>query len=93
MVVGGCGWCWLNYGWSWTVVGYGGKILVCCAWLWMVVGGAVQIMAGRGWYGWSFNIAYFYGKSKKLHSFLNSKCVTRENILSSKKSKYSGLDW
>ena len=44
----------------------------------MVVGGAVQIIADRGWYGWSFNIAYFYGKSKKLHSFLNSKRVTRE---------------
>ena len=27
----------------------GGKMLVCRAWLWMVVGGTGQIMAGRGW--------------------------------------------
>ena len=70
LVVGGCGWCWWNYGWSWTGVISGGKILVC---LWVAVDGC-------GWcrpnYGWSWLVVGDFSIS--LYSFLNSKCVTRE---------------
>ena len=62
-------------GQSWVLVAKFWFAVSGCGWLcvvqvklWLVVDGRV----------WSFNIAYFYGKSKKLHSFLNSKCVTRE---------------
>ena len=65
-------------GQSWLVVAKVWFAVRGCGWLWVVQSKLWLVVDGRGW---SFNIAYFYGKSKKLHSFLNSKCVTRERTL------------
>ena len=75
MVVGGAGEIMAGRGQPWVVVAKFWFAVRGCGWLWVVQSKLWMVVDGRGW---SFNIAYFYGKSKKLHSFLNSKRVTRE---------------
>ena len=92
----GRGWLWVVLVKLWLVVDSRGL------W-WQNFGLPCVAVDGCGWcrpnYGWSWivvgdlSISLIFGKSKKLHSFLNSKCVKRENILSSNKNRYSGLDW
>ena len=62
------------------------KFWFACEWLWMVVGGAGQIMVGPGW-SW---VIFQY----RFTAFLTlNVSQERKNILSSKKNRYSGLDW
>ena len=75
MVVGGAGEIMAGRGQSWLLVAKFWFAVRGCGWLWVVQSKLWLVVDGRGW---SFNIAYFYGKSKKLHNFLNSECVTRE---------------
>ena len=90
MVVGGAGEIMAGSGQSWVVVASLWLAVRGCGWLLVVQAKLWLVVNVRGR---SFYIAYFYGKSKKLHNFLSSKCVTGVNILSSKRNRYTGLDW
>ena len=91
MVVGGVGEIMGGRRQSWLVVAKFWFAVRGCGWLWLVRSKLWLVVDGRGW---SFNIAYFYGKSKKLHSFLNSKCVTREiTLYLQRKVSTVGFDW
>ena len=81
----------VNFSVKFEAVGGGRETMAGRGWLWVVLVKLWLVVDGRGW---SFNIAYFYGKSKKLHSFLNSKCVTRERTLYlQRKVSTVGFDW
>ena len=65
----------VNFSVKFEAAGGGRETVDGRGWLWVVQAKLRLVVDGHGW---SFNIAYFYRKSKKLHSFLNSKCVTRD---------------
>ena len=54
-IMAGRGWRRQNYGWSWMVVGGGGRSYY---WLWVVAAKLWLVMGGRRWwrqnYGWSW---------------------------------------